>query len=911
MILRAIHVEHWRCIAGLHLDRLSGGIAVLYGPNQTGKSSLVKAVRGCLFDFDHDSSKAELKSCFPQNGAGPPRVAIEFERSNRLYRITKVFARREGFARLEEKSGECWREIAESSKEATRKTRELLGIDQSDQGLNQLLWLDQGTITLPKAKDLDRSLERHLIAVLGIMVTSRDLAFKQRLEDRMSVWYGARGDHKPTSQVRVYERRLEECRKRLAEEQAKAREVEQAIEGLTECQQQLPICEEQLRQARGELQDVIDERRHAEQRRLQHREAQRDHQIAAERVSGIEQKVHSYRESKNRWQEFEQQSAQAKATLDVKQREQDRLKASLGEIQQQLEAARSTEDSHLTTREDIEQRTRLVGLKEQCRQLEARLKRADELRAVVRQLQRQIQEHAGPDKNTVEALRDNRQRAGKLRAHIQAQAITVHITAKRPLSAQVKRDGDPAQAHELQPDKCTTWTIQDRAAIELGELASFEIVRGKKNGEGESAAQTLAKLDREFQDVLVSAGERPDDEDALNRLGERRVARELAGGKLESVKNELRQIMPEFAQAELSQLESQRKIILERRPDLAGWRAGEEDLAGHTKQFRLRAEVLQKARKELEQTVERHARQLQAVSECLWTCNEQALVAQTSARNSLEDLNRLGDELTLAAQLKEARAALAEAERHVAEMALSEAEKSIDERVQVAEAALKSREHRLAQVREDLAVLRGRLEGSEGLHPRLAEAEAAIVDAETNLVRESTEAAAHKRLHELFEECRDNQVQTVMGPIADRVLSWAHTIGLGDYREVRFGDRFLPEGIVSHGGDPQRARTLADESYGTTEQLSLLIRLALGGILAKDEQQVAILDDPLAHADASKHRRILDIIRLAAQGNSAWKPPAGKLQILILTCHPDRFDYLTGVEQIDLAKRIVREAPNA
>ena len=101
---------------------------------------------------------------------------------------------------------------------------------------------------------------------------------------------------------------------------------------------------------------------------------------------------------------------------------------------------------------------------------------------------------------------------------------------------------------------------------------------------------------------------------------------------------------------------------------------------------------------------------------------------------------------------------------------------------------------------------------------------------------------------------------------------------------------------------------MLEESYGTSEQLGLLVRLAIGGVLAKEEPAVTILDDPLAHADPVKHRRILDIMRMAAEGNPGWTPPAGRLQILIFTCHPDRFDYLTGVRQIDLAKLIVREA---
>ena len=199
MILHRIHVEHWCCIGSLDLDDLGAGITVLHGPNRTGKSSLVKALRGCLFDFDHDTAKTELKQCLPVNGAGPPKVVVEFEVAGDRYRLTKVFSKRaDGLSKLERKSGPSWREVGDSSKEATRKPRELLGVDKSYQGLNQLLWLEQGIVSLPEAKDLDASLEKRLVAVLGIMVTIRDFSFKQHLDRRCDKWFGIRGEHKPT-----------------------------------------------------------------------------------------------------------------------------------------------------------------------------------------------------------------------------------------------------------------------------------------------------------------------------------------------------------------------------------------------------------------------------------------------------------------------------------------------------------------------------------------------------------------------------------------------------------------------------------------------------------------------------------------------------------------------------------------
>ena len=87
---------------------------------------------------------------------------------------------------------------------------------------------------------------------------------------------------------------------------------------------------------------------------------------------------------------------------------------------------------------------------------------------------------------------------------------------------------------------------------------------------------------------------------------------------------------------------------------------------------------------------------------------------------------------------------------------------------------------------------------------------------------------------------------------------------------------------------------------------SLLIRLAVGGLLAQKEPAVALLDDPLAHADPGKHRRMLDILTRAARGDPTGPNPAGPLQLLILTCHEERFAELEGAQRFDLTRLIRR-----
>ncbi|HEV3235591.1 MAG TPA: AAA family ATPase, partial [Gemmataceae bacterium] len=178
MTLNGVRVENWRCIRHLELPPLGEGINVLFGPNKTGKSSLVHAIRCCLFDADHNSSGKEILASYPWSGQGPPKVTVDFTVGGIAYRLTKVFSKKkDGTAVLEKRIGEHWKIDQAAPKEASRRARELLQADKSTTGLNQLLWLAQGEIGLPE-QNLDMSLQEKLSGILGVMVTGRDLAFR-------------------------------------------------------------------------------------------------------------------------------------------------------------------------------------------------------------------------------------------------------------------------------------------------------------------------------------------------------------------------------------------------------------------------------------------------------------------------------------------------------------------------------------------------------------------------------------------------------------------------------------------------------------------------------------------------------------------------------------------------------------
>ena len=81
-------------------------------------------------------------------------------------------------------------------------------------------------------------------------------------------------------------------------------------------------------------------------------------------------------------------------------------------------------------------------------------------------------------------------------------------------------------------------------------------------------------------------------------------------------------------------------------------------------------------------------------------------------------------------------------------------------------------------------------------------------------------------------------------------------------------------------------------SFGTKEQMWYLFRLALGGLLSSEEKQLVVLDDPLANTDPSRMHRALQIL----------KDRSNKLQIIVITCDVDKYNWLPNASFISLEK---------
>ncbi len=145
MLLKSIAIENFQQYEKpFELTGLSSGINVIYGDNEAGKSTLLRALRAILFDRFNGMGADD----FAGYKGGSPEVKIEFELDGNSYTLEKIFSKKkDGRALLTNEKGVQW-----TGSEAEIQLAELLkfesverGLAKSEQqGIYGVLWVEQG-----------------------------------------------------------------------------------------------------------------------------------------------------------------------------------------------------------------------------------------------------------------------------------------------------------------------------------------------------------------------------------------------------------------------------------------------------------------------------------------------------------------------------------------------------------------------------------------------------------------------------------------------------------------------------------------------------------------------------------------------------------------------------------------------
>lgn len=183
---------------------------------------------------------------------------------------------------------------------------------------------------------------------------------------------------------------------------------------------------------------------------------------------------------------------------------------------------------------------------------------------------------------------------------------------------------------------------------------------------------------------------------------------------------------------------------------------------------------------------------------------------------------------------------------------------------------------------------------SEAPYSALATAEEEITRLEDEIARHRLQIDAIRLLYETLTHQKRDVMHTILGPIRLRANHVLQRIAGNRFDDVHFDESLLPSGISPRSVDD--AVSLDQISGGEREQVYFAVRMALADVAFNDERQLVVLDDVFTYTDTTRLARIVTILDEAAE----------RFQIVLLTCHPERYRGLPNAQFFDLEQLVVR-----
>lgn len=861
------------------VDGFGAGVNVLAAGNEVGKSTLFKAIRACLF-LRHDSKAQELRDLGSDDSLLPATVELDFEHESKRYVIKKSFLRSPSAVLTEN-----GREIARGV-EADKAIWDILGMAPGsgrsvDEGAFGLLWVGQGgSFTAPvpgsgASSLLNSAIESEVGALVGgerarLAIDEITDEIRRNMTDSERA---ARSDG-PLGRARE---RLEQWRKSEADACAKVAALETQFAELARYRRRHREVTDPtaLAQMTQELADARNGLREAQAAHQEIRSLEAESSAARRALEGAAQRLRQIREVAQRIDRNRALEADLEASLPGHLAREEEARVSLARTMA-LSAATESEAKELTVSEQHLARLAFAVLRASRKDdLMRRLNALERASGSLTEIDAQISQ-VRIDPETVDRIDDLDRQLASLDAQLSAAAATLTIEVGPAGVGQVRLgsldvDGSHAAA-VLAPTKVT-----------IGDLATITITPALH-----PRHEARKRLDAERSTLLATAGAAGATEAhaILTRRrelehGRRGILAELNGleaGKdpvkaVAAIRSELAEIQAAIGVAlsttgrgalpDQAEMDSERLDCEQRRASLEARR---EKLAA----------VLQEQQKAVEVAVERRADLAtrlefvrKGVVEDLLLCpdpdraaRDAALVAEVAACQNTQQTKTA----TLAA-IRQTAPDATEIERR--ELRCARLEK-----------ALENHNAELMTLERDIGRLTGQIQaaGGDGVGEAYAAAREQRRLAERECARIEERVATLQLLRDTVGDCLAEGRERYYEPIRRHLRPYLNDLFPG--AELELGEGFAITGIKR-----ARSESFKRLSGGTQEQIAVLVRLAMGNLLAERGGNLPIiLDDALVYCDDERINMMFDALSRAAKSQ----------QVVVLTCRSRSFAPLGG-----------------
>ncbi|WP_294299465.1 AAA family ATPase [uncultured Sphingomonas sp.] len=870
MIIKSLEIANFRKFRDpLRIDGFTDGFNVVVEPNETGKSTVLEALRAAFF-IRHSAKTELVRSYVPIGDDVAPRVVVDFVVGGRPWTLEKQFMK-SASVRL---TGIGGRRESDAAEEALQ---ELLGFERGNnrgsdpetRGPLGMLWVEQmSALEVQSPNRIVRDSVRGVLeAEVGAVTGGRRF---DAIRSSVEAAYGALrspATGKSRGELAAAETRLASAVAARQQAEAAYRDYEQALTDLDGAKARLRIVERDI----ADPETVEQRRRLEEDQKLaetaslrlataeaQHGRAEELARAAAarlERLDLAEERVAAAAEEieRTRSREDEAKAAVDAAVIEEKQQRaaMENVRRTRAEREAELGAARERMKAFVAAagaRRAIDARKTLAELEERERALEVEAALA---------LEDDDLAHLGSlERKEVAAL-----------ARFEAGAVKVDIELASGVDLRI--DGSPSDVASLD--------VLSTTRLEIGSAGS--IVVRPPQGSGLSLEADLAAAREQLAAALRALGLGSHADGVARNERAASAARELV-----TLRAQIAAACPgdptiglppgaDALRAFVATLEEPADDLVAPDDDLDS-----REAAVTTAKL---AEAADGATHDDSRTALSDAERLLATATAdVMAASREVDAAQASLEAVLADADRAGFEAALG-ELQRDRAAKFELLEQAREGAKAFDVTAIRRRLEnLDRAAVRAGEERL-ELTGRIASLKATVmrESVTGPAGRVAEAKEEELAANAALQRLREEADTLETLRQALTDAASEASRTFLAPVTRRAARYVERLlpGCG----LSFNEELGLAGVSRSGVD----ESCGDLSRGTQEQLAILTRLAFADLLLDDGKPISlILDDPLVYSDDQRLETMTDILQEAAQ----------RMQVILLTCRSKAFRHVDG-----------------
>lgn len=897
MNIQTIKLENWKKFTYPVEINLKEGLNVLYGPNESGKTTLIDSVITTFYS-KHTSNSQKIKNLKPWGTSLNPRSSISFTRNGQEYRISKRFQEKKSL--LEKMDQGSWMQIAEGD-QADKKLLELIGGQMPARGdtkpeywgLGQTLWMVQGTPIIHE--ELNHETRSSMQKMIGATIESEEE--KNVLEKINSQFLEnfspKKKELKKKSQLGILKDEITYLKMELITSQDNIQKKETIMRTLGDNKILFEKNKSHLEAAKNEKSQLAIEVDEAYQ-----------HQRNREKLeSEIQELTTEFKTARERLDEI----IKGKTEIDKIIKSSDEINLQLDPLKSESENLNHKMEDDTTAIRNLDQQInthmeekRIVGIahtavmdEQALDEKKIQLNEISEIKDDLKITKEKYDSIMVPDEKEFTKIEGLSQNIHDAQTSLNAIGLNIKATTENKMSGNIILDRENTSFYL--DNESAIWTAHQSLKIKIDGVGIIEVTSGSQDVQ--EMKDRLENFKNQYQELIA-----PFPNDDLPQLKSLMNQKESLKKDIEWLQTQLNKKSKKGEDEllnEIKSLENRIKSNWDKIPAGSDYKECEgkdkirvrEELSVKINLMEEVLNQLQKDRQKLNEILENDGRTIKSTADIIVNLKtqlhgnnqrkeeiENRLTMLTEDGLSIEEREYELNQISLKIEQKERVLTVYQDELEEKEIRPLKAFEGLKSRVERLDDEIRKQEISHAGMERELSILMAQSTDSSVIEEKLAQLEIQEKELET-------EVAAIKLLHNLTSHYQDNNISKLSEPLEIKVTEDMERL-LGPKYSLKFDLKMKPESVDANGEEA----SLDLLSFGTQEQVWCLFRLALGNILSSEEKQLVVLDDPLVNTDPVRMHHALEILEENARS----------MQVVVVTCDIDKYDSLSGANFISM-----------